>query len=162
MSKLKRFLFLTKDLLMIKTNSFGKTLLSFVMRYCLIIFTLIGVLTACTPITNVQGQLSSYEKIQLIKLGKTNKNDVIDLLGTPSMTSVYGDQVWYYLTQTTETKAFFKPVVKERKIFAVIFDSKNKVINTANYTEKERNTLPVQWNYSLVIGFDFYHFSSFM
>ena len=29
----------------------------------------------------------------------------------------------------------------------------------ANYTEKERNTLPVQWNYSLVVGFDFYHFT---
>tara|TARA_Y100000590_G_scaffold295208_1_gene332785 strand:+ start:7622 stop:7933 length:312 start_codon:yes stop_codon:yes gene_type:complete len=62
---------------------------------------------------------------------------VINLLGTPSITSVYGDKVWYYLTQTTETKAFFKPVVIERKIYAIIFNNKNKVINTATYTEKD-------------------------
>ncbi len=29
----------------------------------------------------------------------------------------------------------------------------------AEYTEKERSALPAQWNYSLVIGFDFYHYT---
>ena len=28
----------------------------------------------------------------------------------------------------------------------------------ADYTEKKRNELPAQWNYSLVIGYDFYHY----
>lgn len=29
----------------------------------------------------------------------------------------------------------------------------------ADYTEKKRNELPTQWNHSLVIGFDYYHFT---
>tara|TARA_R110001592_G_scaffold205030_1_gene455401 strand:+ start:193 stop:1257 length:1065 start_codon:yes stop_codon:yes gene_type:complete len=29
----------------------------------------------------------------------------------------------------------------------------------AEYTEEERSTLPAQWNYSFVIGFDFYHYT---
>tara|TARA_R100001126_G_C4884292_1_gene181290 strand:+ start:1213 stop:2331 length:1119 start_codon:yes stop_codon:yes gene_type:complete len=29
----------------------------------------------------------------------------------------------------------------------------------ADYTEKERNALPSQWNHSLVLGFDFYHYT---
>ena len=28
----------------------------------------------------------------------------------------------------------------------------------ANYTEKKRNDLPAQWNYSLVLGFDYYYY----
>jgi len=29
----------------------------------------------------------------------------------------------------------------------------------ANYTEKERNKLPAQWNHSIIIGFDYYHYT---
>ena len=29
----------------------------------------------------------------------------------------------------------------------------------ANYTDSERSALPAQWNYSMVIGFDFYHYT---
>ena len=29
----------------------------------------------------------------------------------------------------------------------------------SNYVEQERNKLPAQWNYSLVVGFDYYHFT---
>ncbi|MBI35979.1 MAG: cell envelope protein SmpA [Alphaproteobacteria bacterium] len=137
MSKLNRYNLLPKDLLMIQTNSLSRTPPSIIIRHSFILLILIGILTACTPTTNIQGQISSSEKVNLIKLGQSNKNDVINLLGTPSITSVYGDKVWYYLTQTTETKAFFKPVVIERKIYAIIFNNKNKVINTATYTEKD-------------------------
>ena len=29
----------------------------------------------------------------------------------------------------------------------------------ADYTEKKRNELPIQWNHSIVIGFDYYHYT---
>ena len=29
----------------------------------------------------------------------------------------------------------------------------------SDYTEKKRNELPVQWNHSLVLGFDYYHYT---
>ena len=29
----------------------------------------------------------------------------------------------------------------------------------SDYTIKERNALPAQWNYSFVLGFDFYHYT---
>ena len=29
----------------------------------------------------------------------------------------------------------------------------------SDYVEKERNKLPAQWNYSVVVGFDYYHFT---
>lgn len=29
----------------------------------------------------------------------------------------------------------------------------------ADYTASERSALPAQWNYSMVIGFDFYHYT---
>jgi outer membrane protein assembly factor BamE (lipoprotein component of BamABCDE complex) len=57
-----------------------------------------------------------------IQPGKTSRDEVQALLGTPSATATFGGESWQYISARTETTAFFKPEVKERKVVSITFD----------------------------------------
>lgn len=77
---------------------------------------------ACTPSVDVRGNLPSPEVLSQIKVGKTTRDEVQTLLGTPSATATFGDESWQYISSRTETVAFFKPELKDRKAISISFD----------------------------------------
>lgn len=103
-------------------------------QYLIILITLL-IVSSCTPIVNVHGKMSVNDDIQNIKVGVTKRENVIKLLGTPSTEGVLSNDVWFYFSETTETKAFFKPEVVKRNIYAVVFEKNNIVKNVVTYTE---------------------------
>jgi len=55
-------------------------------------------------------------------------------LGSPSTTGSYGNEVFYYISQTRERAAAFMPDrVVEQRIVAVYFDADSNVERIANY-----------------------------
>ena len=103
-------------------------------QYLIILITLL-IVSSCTPIVNVHGKMSVNEDIQNIKVGVSKREDVIKLFGTPSTEGVLTNDVWFYFSETTETKAFFKPEIVKRNIYAVVFEKNNIVKNVVTYTE---------------------------
>lgn len=77
---------------------------------------------ACTPTVDLRGNLPTPENLAQIQAGKTTRDEVQQLLGTPSTTSTFGGESWQYISARTETTAFFKPEVKERKVVSITFD----------------------------------------
>lgn len=77
---------------------------------------------ACTPAVDLRGNLPSPDSLAQVKPGKTTRDEVQTLLGTPSTTATYGGESWQYISARTETTAFFKPEVKERKVISISFD----------------------------------------
>lgn len=77
---------------------------------------------ACTPSVDVRGNLPSPEVLSQITVGKTTREEVQTLLGTPSATATFGDESWQYISSRTETVAFFKPELKDRKAISISFD----------------------------------------
>ncbi|MGE5515844.1 MAG: outer membrane protein assembly factor BamE [Bacteroidota bacterium] len=77
---------------------------------------------ACTPTVDLRGNLPSPESLAQIQPGKTTRDEVQTLLGTPSTTATFGGESWQYISARTETTAFFKPEVKERKVVSISFD----------------------------------------
>ena len=69
-----------------------------------------------------------------IKVGETTQDEVMTLLGTPSSTMNYGEEVWHYISGRTETTAFFMPDEKERKVVSIFFDNGGKVSNITTLT----------------------------
>ena len=88
---------------------------------------LIGAAGACTPTIDARGNLPSAERLAEIKPGSFTKSDIQSLLGTPSNTSPFGDDTWYYISSKIETFAFFKPEELERLVVAIDFDKTGKV-----------------------------------
>ena len=106
-------------------------------RHFLILIIVFTTLSGCIKNTDLVGYTFKSENIDLIKAGKTNKFAVRQILGSPSVTSTYGDIIWYYISTEYESVAFFKPKVRNQKIVAITFDKNDMVNNLKEYSAKD-------------------------
>lgn len=95
-------------------------------------------LGACAPITSHQGFQAIDATPKDVKVGVDTKSTVLEKLGTPSSSSIFGNETWYYITQITDQVAFYKPQVKSRDIYAISFNKADEqVAAVKHYTLKD-------------------------
>ena len=83
--------------------------------------------------TTQHGYVVSPDALEQIPVG-SSRDQVLIALGSPSTTANYGDEVFYYVSQTRYRAAAFLPdKVVDQRIVAVYFDSKSQVERVANY-----------------------------
>ena len=64
----------------------------------------------------------------------SSKDQVLIALGSPSTTANYGNDVFYYISQTRQrAAAFMAEKVVDQRIVAVYFNNKDQVDHVANY-----------------------------
>lgn len=85
------------------------------------------VLSACAPRVAVRGNLPREEHLAKIVIGQQTREDVAEVLGTPSTQGVFDDKIWYYISRTTEKFAFFDEKVTDQQVVAIYFDDRNIV-----------------------------------
>ena len=56
-----------------------------------------------------------------IAAGGLSRDQVAEILGSPSSISTFDGEAWYYISKRTESLAFFEPEVSERKVVIVRF-----------------------------------------
>ncbi|CAA7617834.1 outer membrane protein assembly factor BamE [Magnetospirillum sp. UT-4] len=86
---------------------------------------------ACSPTLDVRGNIPDSDALARITPGKTTRDEVQTLLGTPSATSVFGDESWQYISAKSETVAFFKPKFTERTVISITFSRDGVVKDVA-------------------------------
>jgi outer membrane protein assembly factor BamE (lipoprotein component of BamABCDE complex) len=83
--------------------------------------------------TTQHGYVVSPDALQQVPVG-SSKDQVLIALGSPSTTANYGNDVFYYISQTRSRAAAFLPErVVDQRVVAVYFDSKDKVGRIADY-----------------------------
>lgn len=83
--------------------------------------------------TTQHGYVVSPTALEQIPVG-SSKDQVLIALGSPSTTGNYGNEVFYYISQTRYRAAAFMPdKVVDQRVVAVYFDSKGNVQQVANY-----------------------------
>jgi outer membrane protein assembly factor BamE (lipoprotein component of BamABCDE complex) len=97
---------------------------------------------SCTPIVDTRGHNLDEADFSQIIPGQSSPDDVRAILGSPSATSTYGDETWYYISERKETSGFNAPEVADQKVVAITFDADKKVADVKDYTKKEGK--PVQ------------------
>ena len=105
------------------------------------ILILLSALSACAPVINTRGQQPDPDVLAKIEPGSTSQRDVERALGTPSTQGVFRENVWYYMSERTESTAFFAPELLERKIIAVVFDKVGVVEDIVTYTENDKQEI---------------------
>ena len=68
----------------------------------------------------------------LILVNKSNKNDVIKVLGEPSTKSNFDNNVWFYIEQKKKNKSIIKlgkQYIEENNVLTIYFDNKGIVSN---------------------------------
>ena len=93
---------------------------------------MLGAAAACTPRIDTRGNLPDPDVLADVEVGHTNRDQVTQLLGSPSSIAAFDGESWYYISERTETLGFFAPEVKERKVVIIRFDDKGlvKAVNT--------------------------------
>lgn len=86
-----------------------------------------SLLAACTPRIATHGNLPDPDILADIVPGEIAKDEVEEILGSPSSVAMFGEEVWYYISERKETTAFFAPELAERNVVIVRFDEEGVV-----------------------------------
>jgi len=93
---------------------------------------------ACTPISTYSGFQAIDARPTDVKVGEDTKSTVMSKLGTPSATSTFDPNVWFYISQLTDKVAFYKPRVAMRNVVAIDFNKETEQVASVNtYTLKD-------------------------
>lgn len=84
-------------------------------------------LGACSARVANRGNEPDPALIADIASGGISKQEILEILGSPSSVNTFGQDTWYYISEITETLAFFEPEVKKRQVLIVKFDDGGKM-----------------------------------
>lgn len=85
-----------------------------------------ALLTGCAAEISARGNLPTEEKLSQVTPGLT-REQVMQILGSPSTMATFTDQSWYYIGQKVEDYAFYRPKVLERQVVVIQFDEQDQV-----------------------------------
>lgn len=83
--------------------------------------------SGCSTIDNHRGYISDAVLLASVQPGIDNRESVRGTLGQPTLTSQFGDQVWYYVSSRTEQAPFTRPRIADHSVLAVRFDAAGNV-----------------------------------
>jgi outer membrane protein assembly factor BamE (lipoprotein component of BamABCDE complex) len=107
------------------------------------VFVIAGMTLSCTPRIDNHGNEIDLDNLVEIEPGKTRKSRVSALLGTPSSTSDFGEDTWFYIGATTKTVAFFQPELINRKVVYVSFDKDGVVGSIGKLSEQDGRKIEI-------------------
>jgi outer membrane protein assembly factor BamE (lipoprotein component of BamABCDE complex) len=99
--------------------------------YLAIAASLLGT-AACAPITTYSGFQAIEADPADVKVTADTKSTVRGRLGSPSATSTFDPNVWFYINQVKERVAFRKPVVVSRNVTAISFDKDSEAVTSVD------------------------------
>jgi outer membrane protein assembly factor BamE (lipoprotein component of BamABCDE complex) len=83
---------------------------------------------ACTPVTTFQGFQAIDSRPQDVQAGVDTRTTVRAKLGTPSAVSTFDPDVWFYISQITESQSFYRPRLIRRDVVAVEFNKGGETV----------------------------------
>jgi len=94
-------------------------------------------LTACNPILRTHGYIPTEDKPQAVEPGSDTKASVLARLGNPSIKGTFDEEVdgdtWYYMNSVRQRFAYLRPLLEDRSITAITFNSDGQVDKVAEY-----------------------------
>lgn len=84
------------------------------------------IITGCQSI-DVRGQFVSDSAIEQINIKKPNKEELINMIGTPTYVPDYSAGTWYYIQRSLARRAWFDPKVVKQRIVKITFATNKRV-----------------------------------
>jgi outer membrane protein assembly factor BamE (lipoprotein component of BamABCDE complex) len=96
-----------------------------------------GFMAGCAETVNTRGQVILPSRLAQIQPGVTTRQDVLQLLGSPSTQGTLNENRWYYVTASVGSTSLDPYDLKSRQVVIIDFDPKTDVV--ANLTQKGKN-----------------------
>ena len=108
------------------------------------IFIIMVVLYSCSPINKQHGYLvddfiMSSDNILEFSEGKSNKSNIFEALGSPSIEIYDVNDVWIYLISIKEKRVFDKDIIQDQMIYRYVFDE-NGILKSRDILTKDNFT----------------------
>ncbi len=81
-------------------------------------------MSGCAKDVEARGNMPKPEALAQLQPGEQTRQDVEQILGTPSTTAVFDNETWYYISAHTTQYAFYPNHELDRTIYAVRFDDR--------------------------------------
>ena len=83
------------------------------MRIFIIFIFLLTLNCSSNKVSNNHGFISLQTKFEKITVNKTNKNDIINIIGPPSSISSFDNNKWFYIQRIKTNQSLFKLGIKK-------------------------------------------------
>lgn len=93
-------------------------------------------LAACSPKVETRGYIQQGNWKDEIKIGQTNKQEVLDKFGSPSSQSSFGAETWYYVSTRKEAVGFMRPSIVSQDTVDITFDPSG-VVSDVHFYDKD-------------------------
>jgi outer membrane protein assembly factor BamE (lipoprotein component of BamABCDE complex) len=107
------------------------------------IVTAVWMLMACEPIVNHRGHVAEEKITEKVVVGQTSREEVMEIFGSPSSISNFGDETWYYIQVRKEAKAFLRPEITEQDVVRVVFDNEGTVKDVHQYGKEDAQDVAI-------------------
>ena len=108
--------------------SFSAQKLQVVLTACL----LLG-LAACQQNIQTVGKFPDPADVEKLKMGQTTRSGVAQILGTPSHTSNFSDNHWYYISQKQDETIKFRSQKIQQVVLVLSFDEQGLLSSADAY-----------------------------
>lgn len=87
---------------------------------------------ACSPISNYQGFQAIDAHPSDVKVGEDTRSTVLAKLGSPTTTSTFDKDVWFYMSQIRAQTSFYRPKITRRDVVAIAFDHDTEQVKSVD------------------------------
>tara|TARA_B100002052_G_scaffold243218_1_gene228259 strand:- start:1066 stop:1524 length:459 start_codon:yes stop_codon:yes gene_type:complete len=119
------------------------------MKKLLIVIFLLTISCTNNKVVKNHGLTALEIKANKIKLLKSNKNDVLNIIGKPSTVSLFDENSWFYIGREKVNQSVFKlgkSKIEKNNVLEVTFNT-NNIVETINfYKLEDMNKLKVEKN----------------
>lgn len=93
---------------------------------------------ACSPIASYQGFQAIDQRPADVKVGQDTRSTVLAKLGSPTDTSTFDKDIWFYVSQIRTQTSFYNPKTVSRNVVAIAFDHDTEQVKSVDtYTLKD-------------------------
>ncbi len=98
-------------------------------------------LAGCAGTVDQSGNLLDPERLQEIEPGRQSREEVAEILGSPSAIGTFSDRKWYYISRQTSRLAFLERKILESHVVVITFDDDGIVESIHELNAEDRREI---------------------
>ena len=109
-------------------------------------------LTSCSKDIAYKGYSIDEDNLNKIIIGKSSMNDVLNILGSPTTSSLYKQTKFFYISHQYKSRFFSNPKLVNQKITEISFSKNNIAQAISTYSTNDMNSIKFATKQTELVG----------